>query len=58
VLVHLVDVSSGSGRDPVQDFDVINEELRLFDPPLIEKRTSSPGEQDRCTGMIRSGSRP
>src|SRR5687768_2885324 len=30
VLVHLVDVSSGSGRDPVQDFDIITRELELF----------------------------
>ena len=30
VLVHLVDVSSASGRDPVQDFDVIMRELELF----------------------------
>jgi GTP-binding protein len=30
VLVHLVDVSSGSGRDPVEDFDVIMRELDLF----------------------------
>ena len=30
VLVHLVDVSSGSGRDPVQDYDVITRELELF----------------------------
>jgi GTP-binding protein len=30
VLVHLVDVSSASGRDPVDDFDVILRELRLF----------------------------
>ena len=30
VLVHLVDVSSFSGRDPVDDFDVIQRELRLF----------------------------
>jgi GTP-binding protein len=31
VLVHLVDVSGASGRDPVQDFDTILDELRLFD---------------------------
>ena len=37
VLIHLIDVSSGSGRDPVQDFDTINEELRLFDPELAAK---------------------
>src|SRR5262245_52429392 len=30
VLVHLVDVSSASGRDPVQDYDVITRELELF----------------------------
>jgi len=30
VLVHLVDVSSGSGRDPVVDFDVIAHELEVF----------------------------
>jgi GTP-binding protein len=30
VLIHLVDVSSASGRDPVQDFDVIVRELSLF----------------------------
>jgi len=30
VLVHLVDVSSVSGRDPVSDFDVIMRELALF----------------------------
>ena len=30
VLVHLVDVSSASARDPVQDFDIITRELELF----------------------------
>lgn len=30
VLVHLVDVSSASGRDPVEDFEVITRELTLF----------------------------
>lgn len=37
VLVHLVDVSSASGRDPVEDFETINEELRLFDPAVAAK---------------------
>jgi GTP-binding protein len=37
VLVHLVDVSGASGRDPVEDFDTICEELRQFDPALVEK---------------------
>src|SRR5262245_7464593 len=30
VLVHVIDVSSVSGRDPVMDFDVITRELALF----------------------------
>ena len=30
VLVHLVDLSSMSGRDPVEDFEVITRELALF----------------------------
>jgi GTP-binding protein len=30
VLVHVVDVSSASGRDPVDDFNVISRELSLF----------------------------
>jgi GTP-binding protein len=37
VLVHLVDVSSASGRDPVEDFEVITGELRLFDPKVAAK---------------------
>ena len=30
VLVHVIDVSSATGRDPVEDFDVITRELELF----------------------------
>jgi len=30
VLVHLVDMSSATGRDPVEDFDIITRELALF----------------------------
>jgi len=37
VLVHLVDVSGASGRDPVEDFDTIEEELRLFGHGLAGK---------------------
>lgn len=37
VLVHLVDVSSASGRDPVDDFESIQRELRLFDPAVAAK---------------------
>jgi len=37
VLIHVVDVSGASGRDPVEDFEVIREELRLFDPKVAAK---------------------
>jgi GTPase len=37
VLVHLVDVSGASGRDPVEDFDTILEELRLFSAKVAAK---------------------
>jgi GTP-binding protein len=37
LLAHLVDVSEGSGRDPVQDFDVILNELASFSEDLAAK---------------------
>jgi GTPase len=37
VLVHLVDVSGASGREPVDDFEVIQNELLLFDPAVAAK---------------------
>jgi len=37
VLVHVVDVSSASGRDPVEDLDAVRRELELFQPALAAK---------------------
>ncbi len=37
LLVHIVDVSGSEGRDPVEDFEKINEELRRFNPELSER---------------------
>src|SRR4051812_46040360 len=37
LLLHLLDASSMSGRDPLADYDVINRELALFDPALAAK---------------------
>ena len=37
VLIHLVDVSGASGRDPVEDFDTIRRELESYNPELLEK---------------------
>ena len=37
VLIHVIDVSGSEGRDPIEDYIKINEELRKFDPRLAEK---------------------
>jgi GTP-binding protein len=37
LLVHLVDVSEASGRDPVRDFETVMEELASFSPDLVAK---------------------
>src|SRR6267143_121908 len=37
LLLHLVDMSSVSGRDPVTDYEVINRELAAYDARLAER---------------------
>jgi len=37
LLLHLVDVSSLSERDPVSDYEIINRELRAYDARLAER---------------------
>ena len=37
LLVHLVDVSGSEGRDPIQDFEIINKELERFNPELAKR---------------------
>ncbi len=37
LLIHVVDVSGSEGRDPVADFDAINEELRQYSPELASR---------------------
>lgn len=37
LLVHVVDVASIEGRDPVKDFEDINNELKLYNPLLAER---------------------
>lgn len=36
LLVHMVDISGTEGRDPVQDYEIINRELESFSPRLAE----------------------
>src|SRR3954469_16036042 len=37
LLVHLVDVSGASGRDPVEDLDTVRKELELFQPAFASR---------------------
>ena len=34
IIIHIVDISGSEGRDPVSDFEAINEELRRYSPEL------------------------
>ena len=38
LLLHVVDVSGTTGRDPVEDFETINAELRAWSPALAERK--------------------
>lgn len=38
LLIHVVDVSGCEGRDPVEDFKVINEELQQYSPELAQRK--------------------
>ena len=37
LLIHVVDISGAEGRDPIEDFDAINEELGLYSPELKDR---------------------
>ncbi|MFI3206679.1 MAG: GTPase ObgE [Clostridia bacterium] len=37
MLVHIVDISGCEGRDPKEDFEIINNELKRFNPELAER---------------------
>ena len=37
ILIHVVDVSGIEGRNPIEDFDIINEELSKYDMALEER---------------------
>ena len=37
LLLHVVDVSGIEGRNPIEDFDIINEEMKKFNPELSER---------------------
>ena len=37
LLVHVVDAAGSEGRDPIEDFEKINEELKKFNPELAKR---------------------
>jgi GTPase len=68
VLVHLVDVSGASGRDPIEDFEAVQRELSLFSADLGAKpqivaatkadAISDPELVDRLKAHVESRSLP
>ncbi len=51
LLIHLVDVSGSEGRDPVEDFDAINAELREYSAELSERpQIVAANKCDLCGG--------
>jgi GTP-binding protein len=64
VLVHLVDVSSASGRDAVDDLDTVRRELELFQPTLAAKpqivvanKIDALDDEDRVAALKRRASK-
>ena len=37
LIIHVVDISGSEGRDPVEDFHTVNEELRRYSPELAKR---------------------
>lgn len=37
LLVHIVDIAGSEGRDPIEDFNIINKELEKFNPELATR---------------------
>lgn len=37
LIVHIIDMAATEGRDPYEDFITINEELKAYDPTLLER---------------------
>ena len=54
LLVHLVDVSGSEGRDPVEDFDTINNELQQYSPELASRAQIVIGNKTDLLGDDRS----
>jgi GTP-binding protein len=68
LLVHVIDVSGETGRDPVQDVDTIRRELELYRPEFADRpqiaaankmdAVADPAEVDRLEAHLRAQSIP
>ena len=38
VLIHVLDIAGSEGRDPLSDFEIINNELEIYSPALAQKK--------------------
>ena len=38
VLIHVLDIAGSEGRDPLSDFEIINNELEIYSPALAKKK--------------------
>lgn len=55
LLIHLVDVSGSEGRDPVSDFETVNEELERYSPELASRPQFVAANKCDILGDDRSG---
>ncbi|MBI3399680.1 MAG: GTPase ObgE [Deltaproteobacteria bacterium] len=37
LFIHLIDIAPQTGRDPIRDFEIINKELKAFNPDMAKK---------------------
>lgn len=58
VLVHVIDISGSEGRDPIEDFEAINRELRLYNEDLAKRvqvvaanKTDLPGAEENLARL-------
>ncbi|HHV62381.1 MAG TPA: GTPase ObgE [Firmicutes bacterium] len=52
VLAHVLDLSCPAGRDPIEDFNIINNELALHDPGLLKRPMVVVGNKLDSPGAI------
>lgn len=53
VIVHVVDMGANDGRDPIEDYRIINKELEQYELRLMERPPGRAGEQDGSGGRGR-----